>query len=270
MGVSFFFSKALTGRFMCGRSLEFMHLLVCPWGACPAAGARFNTEIEVKAHVEDHLEDLTRQWSCPSKCTWPNCPSKGTFRSRNDLKTHLRNKHLDPLVCTVPQCNYKKPFSKQHELNRHIETCHSSSHAYCCPIEFCGAKFPRNDKLLKHVRENHDMLRCLHSHCSVAAFKTQEETHQQLHGEFECALASCQRAPRSYFQDEGLRRHLQKHHKIHFWTANDILSRMGPAGDTTARECYLEYQIQDCSVCSKQQEDIYLRHDSEGINTQMG
>jgi hypothetical protein len=28
------------------------------------------------------------------------------------------------------------------------------------------------------MRENHDMLRCLHSHCSVAVLKTQEEAHQ--------------------------------------------------------------------------------------------
>ena len=250
------------------------HLLVCPWGACPA-GARFNTEKEVKAHVEGHLADLTNPWSGPSKCNWPNCPSKGTFRSRNDLKTHLRNKHLDPLVCTVPQCNYKKPFSKQHELNRHIETCHGSSHTHCCPIEFCGAKFPRNDKLLKHMRETHDRLRCLHSHCSIATFfKTQEETRQQLHGEFECALASCQRAPRSYFQRADLGRHLQKHHKVFLRHANYILLRMGAAGDTTVRERYLATQtrisLRDCSVCSKQQEDIDIQHDSESINTQMG
>ena len=245
-----------------------MHALACPWGACPA-GARFNTEEEVKAHVEDHLANLTSQWSGPSKCTLPNCPSKGTFRSRNDLITHLRNKHLDPLVCTVAQCNYKKPFSKQHELNRHIETCHSSSHTHCCPIEFCGAKFPRNDKLLKHMNENHDRLRCLHNHCSVTVFKTQEEGHQQLHGEFECALASCKSAPRSYFQKEGLRHHLREHHYVQYTdTVTSILWRMTTAGHSILREWDLRAPVQDCSICSKQHEDAYLQLDNEGIDTQ--
>jgi len=263
--VSFFFSRTLTGRFrntLTGQPLEFHTILVCPWGACPV-GARFNTEGEVEAHVEDHLADLAREWSGPSKCTWPNCPSKATFRSRNDLITHLRNKHLDPLVCTVPQCNYKKPFSKQHELKRHIDTFHGSSHTHCCPIEFCGAKFPRNDKLLKHMRENHDRLRCLHSHCTVDVFKTQEEAHQQLHGEFECVLASCERTPRSYFRDEGLREHLWKHHKVNSW---NMFSKMCLASDTIAREYYLDQRernrLKDCSICSKHQRDIHLEQDS--------
>jgi len=245
--------------------------MVCPWGACPA-GARFNTEKEVKAHFEAHLADLTREWSGPTKCTWPNCPSKGTFRSRNDLKIHLRNKHLDPLVCTVPQCDYKQPFGKQHELRRHMETFHGGSHTHCCPIELCGEKFPRNDKLLKHMREKHDRLRCLHNHCTATVFKTQEEAHKQLHGEFECGLRSCERAPRSYFREEDLKRHLQKHHHVPYYKAGSILWRMGNR-DSIVRGYHLwtlRVPVQDCSICSKQQEDTYLEHDNEGSDAQMG
>jgi hypothetical protein len=177
------------------------------------------------------------------------------------IKVHLRNKHLDPLVCTVPQCDYKKPFGKQHELRRHMETLHGGSHTYCCPIELCGETFPRNDKLLiKHMREKYDMLRCLHNHCSATVFKTQEEAHKQLHGEFECGLLSCERAPRSYFRREDLGRHLQKHHDMrYYYTAVSIAWGMN-ASDSIVRGYHLYNRwapVQDCSICSKEQEDTY-------------
>ena len=107
------------------------------------------------------------------------------------------------------------------------------------------------------------MLRCLHSHCFVTVPKTQEEAHQELHGEFECALASCKGAPRSYFRDEiDLIRHLRNRHNVN---GAAILSEMSRAGDSIARECYLEpkrrSRLQDCSICSKHQEDVHLKQD---------
>src|SRR5258708_721133 len=79
---------------------------------------------ESQAHFEEHWKDLSKQWSGASKCGWPKCPSKATFKSRNAWKTHVYNIHVDPLVCTLPQCSYTKPFGKRNDLYRHISTAH--------------------------------------------------------------------------------------------------------------------------------------------------
>src|SRR6266536_2620052 len=245
----------------------------CPWTACSASPA-LRTEEETKAHLEEHWTDMFRQWSGASKCSWPKCSSKATFKFPKLLKTHISNIHINPLVCTVPQCSYTKPFGKQYELDRHISTVHGEARNHRCPIESCEAGitgFARKDKLLNHMREQHDNLRCPYNHCSATVLKTQEESHlQQFHGSFECALGICEQGLASRFREVDLQRHIRKHHGLTYDPAQKLMKRVNNAEDKTARGSLLtSWRWQDCPICSKQQYDARLKQNSEDINVQM-
>jgi hypothetical protein len=251
--------RAITSQ-LSAKPLQPIKPSRCPWTAC-SSSPPLETMDETKAHFEEHWKDFSIQWSGASKCSWPKCPSKATFKSPNAWRTHLSNIHVDPLVCTIPQCSYTKPFGKRSDLYRHISTAHEEVSNHMCPVESCEASttgFARKDKLLKHIREQHEILRCPYNHCAATVLKTQEESHlQQFHGSWECAIGACERGIKSCFLEGSLKRHIRKHHGLTHDPMYTMLGRMDEAKDETARSAYLTSQetLRDCMICSTQQHD---------------
>lgn len=205
-----------------------------------------------------------RKWTGATKCDWPNCHSKAIFKSFSSLKTHTLNIHVSPLVCTLPQCSYKKPFGKMYELLRHNATIHGN-HYHKCPVEGCEAGFSRKDKMLNHIREKHNTLKCPYNHCSVTVLETEEELHlRQFHGDFECAIGACETGLKSLFLEVGLKRHLRKCHGISYDPIETIMSQTHGSVDRTARS-KLRSAWKDCVLCSAQHGKESLRENTEVI-----
>lgn len=244
----------------------------CPWVGCSASAIGRN-ELETKAHLDEHWSAMAEQWSPGTKCSWPSCASKAVFKSFSSLKTHTLNIHVRPLVCTAPQCSYKKPFGKMYELQRHIATAHGDGCNCKCPVEGCEASltgFSRKDKMLKHLREQHDVLKCPYNHCSATVLKTETESHlQQFHGSFECALGSCETGLKSCFRKIGLQRHLRTHHSITNDPVQTIMSHVRKSDDKTAHGL-LRTAWQDCRLCSAQHGNEVPSWNSDAVNIQTG
>jgi hypothetical protein len=241
----------------------------CPWIPCSASSA-IRTKSETTAHLQDHWDERRRQWPDLKTCGWPNCQSQATFKSPGSLKSHIFNIHVTPLVCTHPQCTYTRPFGKQYELNRHINTVHAASQHYKCPVESCEAHttgFARKDKLLNHMREQHENLRCPYNHCFATVLETQQELHlQQFHGSFECALGACNASAASRFLEKDLRQHLRKHHNLTYDPSGSLVRTLKRTEDNTARPSHIANlrTWQDCPVCSKAQSASPTMQDNEG------
>lgn len=235
----------------------------CPWTSCSTSLAAA-TEAQSNTHLQWHWAETLRQWSGPRKCDWPNCRSKATFKSPGSLKSHIFNIHVNPLVCTEPQCVYTKPFSSNYDLKRHNSTIHGTALNHTCPVESCDAHttgFSRKDKLLNHMREQHDNLKCPYNHCFATVLDTQQEQHlQQFHGSFECALGACATGPASGFLKIDFQRHLRKHHNLTYDPAENLARRVDEIEDHTARPCHIVRlrAWQDCPMCS-------TRSSAEGV-----
>jgi hypothetical protein len=198
------------------------------------------------------------QWSGSSKCPWPNCSSKATFKTPSSLRTHLSNIHVTPLICTQPQCPYQRPFGKQYELDRHISTAHGEARNHRCPIDTCDASvtgFARKDKLIKHLREEHENLKCPYNHCFATVLAEETEKHLlQSHDDYECALQGCQYGGASRFSRVNLKRHLRRDHLVTGDPANrlmwilDASKKMTADGEFTGRW----RQTQKCATCVSQ------------------
>jgi hypothetical protein len=227
----------------------------CPWISCPVSPTIW-TEARFTAHLEEHWADTLRRWSGPRKCDWLNCKSKATFKSPASLKSHILNIHVTPLVCTHPQCTYTKPFGKESDLSRHVETVHEKADRHKCPVELCEAHitgFARKDKLLNHIREQHDNLRCPFNHCFATVLEIQQESHlQRFHGSFECALGACETGLASCFLEANFRSHLRKHHNISYDAVLALMRTLRSTKDNTARGYHIVRlrKWQDCPVCS--------------------
>ncbi|KAH9213472.1 hypothetical protein DL95DRAFT_390438 [Leptodontidium sp. 2 PMI_412] len=241
----------------------------CPWIPCSASSA-IRAESETAAHLREHWEERRRQWPALRNCGWQNCQSRATFKSPGSLKSHIFNIHVTPLVCTHPQCTYAKPFGKQYELDRHINTIHLASHNHQCPVQSCEAHttgFARKDKLLNHIREQHDNLRCPYNHCFATVLETQVESHLRLfHGSFECALGACSASGASCFLEEDLQRHLRKHHNLTYDPSLSVTKASRHTEDNTARPSHVITcrTWQDCPVCSTAQSASSTMQDKGG------
>ncbi|KAF8852217.1 hypothetical protein BDZ45DRAFT_114575 [Acephala macrosclerotiorum] len=245
----------------------------CSWISCSTRSA-IRTEAETTAHLEAHWEETLQQWRGPRGCDWPGCPSKATFKSPSSLKSHIFNIHARPLVCTHPQCTYTNPFGKQCDLRRHVETFHAVSYNHVCPVESCDANtkgFARKDKLLNHIREQHDNLKCPYNHCHATVLETEQNTHlQQFHGSFECALGACEKAPASCFLEIGLERHLRRDHNMTADPTYTLTYRVSQTGDKTARSSHIVRlrKWKDCPACSNAQSGLGSVKNNEDFQTQ--
>lgn len=226
------------------------------------------------SHLEAHWEETLRQWRGPRGCNWPDCPSRATFESPSSLKSHIFNIHINPLVCTYPQCTYLKPFGKKCDLRRHIETVHEAASNHTCPVESCEANikgFARKDKLLNHIREQHDNLRCPYNHCYATVLETEQDAHlQQFHGSFECALGACEKGPASCFPEIGLQRHLRRHHNMTADPVRVLLRQVSNREDHTARSIHIVRlrTWKDCPACSEAQSAWEFAQNKEEFQTQ--
>jgi len=226
------------------------------------------------SHLEAHWEETLRQWRGPRGCNWPDCPSRATFESPSSLKSHIFNIHINPLVCTYPQCTYLKPFGKKCDLRRHIETVHEPSCNHICPVESCEVNikgFARKDKLLNHIREQHDNLRCPYNHCYATVLETEQDAHlRQFHGSFECALGGCEKGPASCFLEDGLRRHFRRDHHITIDPARNLINKVLNTEDKTARPTHTVRfkKLGDCIACSETQSELGFAQNNEDFQTQ--
>jgi len=204
------------------------------------------------------LPEILNQWSGATKCPWPKCSSKATFKTRSSLRTHVGNIHINPLICTHPQCSYKRPFGKQHELDRHISTAHGTIRNHKCPIDTCEASvsgFARKDKLTKHLRDEHENLKCPYNHCSAVVLDTQQESHLlKSHGSYECALGDCENGGASRFSYTKLKQHLRGSHGMTYWSTRR-LSSLAMNDDKIVRSKNLLYweMLQNCATCRELQ-----------------
>lgn len=230
----------------------------CPWVTCTASPTFIGAENH-EAHRRQHMDEMLSGWSGASKCLWPKCSSNATFKTRSSLRTHLSNIHVTPLVCTHPQCSYKKPFGKQYELDRHISTAHGKTHSHKCPIDTCEASvtgFPRKDKLVKHLREQHEKVRCPYNHCSAVVVATQEEEHiRTFHGDFECAIGGCDCGIASRFSHRSLKQHFKVAHGMDHYTARELVTKVLRSTDRVARQYPTQWwkSPRDCESCSSLQ-----------------
>lgn len=200
----------------------------CGWKGCESGHYVLRADgAEAKQDLTIHKNILLQSWKGPTTCDWSNCSSSRVFKDKYTLNEHLTNIHVTPLCCSITGCSVG-PFGKKSDLNRHTATIHGKT-AFFCPIESCESKstgFPRKDKLVKHMREEHDNVRCSLNHCGAVILDGQQEEHiQNYHGEWECALMACQRGQPSHFTVERARLHLIGVHKMNPTTALSSLSR---------------------------------------------
>jgi hypothetical protein len=200
-----------------------------------------------------HQNTLLSAWNGPVKCSWPKCSSKVVFKHKYLLKAHLANIHVEPLHCTVAGCTYGEPFGKKYDLRRHVAAVHGDSR-YFCTVESCESStigFARKDKLVKHMRENHDNVRCSLNHCGSVLLDGEQESHlQNSHGTYECAFGACKHGLPSHFSKETLRLHLISVHNVYRETATSILRAADRRADKIVRNSlYLRRQLAECQGC---------------------
>jgi len=231
-----------------------LNLWRCPWPTCSTGLPSIANE--VKQHLNNHWSETEAQWIGASKCPWSKCSSRATFKSPGSLKIHLFNIHVTPLVCKYPLCTYTKPFGRQFDLDRHILTAHGDARDHKCPIESCPSSvtgFARKDKLVKHLKEEHENVRCPYNHCFAAVPKLQEETHvQQSHGEYECGIGGCENGGVSRFMLVDLKRHLRRDHGMTYDPVWRLGHRLVKSGGKTANPhtSYMCKKWLNCATCS--------------------
>jgi hypothetical protein len=198
-------------------------VISCGWTSCTIVQyVPRGDEAEAKLHLTTRKDALLQSWNGPTTCGWPNCSSSRVFKDKCNLNEHITNIHVAPLCCSIDGCSVG-PFGKRSDLNRHVATIHGQS-GFFCPIESCQSMttgFSRKDKLVKHMREEHDNVRCSLNHCGAIILDGQQEAHvQNYHGDWECALMACQHGPPSYFTQKAAELHLVRVHKMNRATAS--------------------------------------------------
>lgn len=246
--MSFFFRITLTGRRVksshkrASAAPELAHdqsatkdsattfpqrVISCGWKSCASGHYVLRGNWAEAKHLTTHKNELLQSWNGPTTCDWPNCSSSRVFKDKYTLNEHLTNIHVTPLCCSITGCSVG-PFGKKSDLNRHISAIHGKS-SFFCPIESCESKttgFPRKDKLVKHMREEHDNVRCSLNHCGTVILDGQQDVHiQNYHGDWECALMACSHGMPSHFTRKTARLHLMNVHKMNPKTALNPSSR---------------------------------------------
>jgi hypothetical protein len=193
----------------------------CGWTRC-AADYPFLSGEEARNHLTVHKHTLLQSWKGCTTCGWPKCFSSRVFKDKYALSEHLTNIHVTPLHCSIAGCSVG-PFGKRSDLNRHVATIHGKS-SFVCPVESCQSMttgLSRKDKLVKHMREEHDNVRCSLNHCGAIILDGQQEAHvENYHGDWECALMACQHGPPSCFTQKAAELHLVRVHKMNRATAS--------------------------------------------------
>jgi hypothetical protein len=182
---------------------------------------------------------------------------KTVFKTLSSYRMHLRNIHDLPLLCDIENCSHKTPFGRTTDLRRHRRSVHSQTRDYICTVPSCEVSFTRKDHLSKHLREKHDTYFCPIQHCPRAKrnrFVTLEDVQAHVsgsaHGEYECALKSCARAPLSRFTRFTLLNHLHNHHGL-----QDLVNLIGKMALTTTKSTVTERSIgrrrtpRECAIC---------------------
>jgi hypothetical protein len=236
--VSFFFRTTLSGRRLFHSPLR--------------------DEVEASAHFETHRNAMLESWDGPTKCSWPNCSST-LFKEKYLLDRHLKNIHVTPLRCSVVGCTRLQPFGKESDLKRHVKEIHEALRIPC-PVESCELNsigFARKYNLDKHMREEHDNVRCTLNHCGASILDGEQESHiKDAHGDYECALSACGDGLPSQFTRQAARLHLIGVHKMDGETAsrpfahyfrppvvNHIIDRK------TFERFHLIKKFEDCQAC---------------------
>jgi hypothetical protein len=233
--VSFFFRTTLNGRrgnLRVGPTTENFittypqRVIRYEWASCPGGYCVLPGEEAARNHLTIHKTALLQSWNGLTTCGWPKCSSSRVFKDKCALNEHITNIHVTPLCCSIAGCSVG-PFGKKSDLNRHIAAIHGKP-GFFCPVESCESRtagFPRKDKLVKHMRDEHDNVRCSLNHCGAIILDGQQEAHvQNCHGDWECALMACQHGPPSNFTLNAARLHLMSVHKLNRPTAESSAS----------------------------------------------
>lgn len=205
-------------------------MLPCTWTGCDQSiGGE-----DMTVHLTGHGHEAIERFTAPSRCVWPDCSSKATFKTLSAYKHHLNNIHVKPLICPITRCSYKKPFRNQDDLDRHSATIHSDVKKYECPYESCESEtkfFARKDKWLKHIHEtlHENDAFCPYYHCVLGEASTSRgfrdrkqiskhfDHKHALNGDesYECALDLCANATYpSRWSKLNLREHLYYDHGL--------------------------------------------------------
>ena len=136
-----------------------------------------------------------------------------------------------------------------------ISLLYNGGSRYLCTVESCESStigFARKDKLVKHMREKHDNVRCSLNHCGSVLLDGEQESHlQNFHGTYECAFGACEHSLPSHFSKEALRLHLISVHNVYRETATRILRAADQSVDKTARQnsTNMRRQLAECQGC---------------------
>jgi len=236
----------------------------CQWRDC-SSKIRFSSHEEVTLHQRMHGKEVLGNWTTNGRCTWNGCVSKAKFGTRKSLQTHLENIHINPLTCTVPACSHKRPFRNNFDLERHKKTAHTKTRNFECPFPNCDAKpkaFMRRDKWLNHFREIHGEeeagnLACPLPHCLNPVEESSNprerfpEHIKKEHGNYECGLGSCRQKLSSYFSEQVLQEHLQRHHGMRRSAVVDVQSAVKRDRERTIRAVHVPKDVYcgKCTVC---------------------
>lgn len=191
-----------------------------------------------------------------------DCHYKAEFRTPSQRRQHVQNIHQHPLLCTIPGCTYRRPFGRVSDLTRHVRSVHEAARGHICPYESCPAHtdgFKRQDKLRKHLRENHPRVQCQQAHCYAIVSGAEQQSHiEEAHGSYECAIGLCQFSPASHFRMDQLKRHLRVHHKMSWDACLNVMAKLQVSDSTTVRSEHLsnsnrKVEWEKCSVCVPQQ-----------------
>ena len=248
----------------------------CTWTTCdhPICGE------EMTLHLTGHGKDAIERFTVPSRCIWPDCSSKATFKTLDTYKRHLNNIHVKPLLCAVPRCSYKKPFRNQNDLDRHSATIHSDVKKYECPYESCESEtksFARKDKWLKHIQEtiHENDAFCPYYHCVLLeasvitsrGFTDRKQISEHFSNEharngnesYECTLDLCANAVNpSHWSKYSLRSHLEQDHGL--WNSSYVaIANLSDEGRKLSAKHLpdpIPEEYHDCKVCAtSDQED---------------
>jgi hypothetical protein len=231
-------------------------MIRCPWPSCVVINSSFQPEAEASGHFESHRNAMLESWDGPTKCSWPNCSST-LFKEKYLLNRHLRNIHVTPLRCSVVGCSRIQPFGKESDLKRHVKEIHETLRMVC-PVESCESSsigFARKYNLDKHMREEHENVRCTLNHCGASILDGEQESHiKDAHGDCECALSACGDGLPSHFTMEAVRLHLISVHKMDRDTVVTVIHnsrvRKNRIIDRKAfRNFHLIKKFEDCQAC---------------------